>query len=235
MSKLIWLRVCLLAMVGLAAQDAAAQGVVGTFRWRFAPYCNVVTLTVVQYGASFTASGFDDGCGSTASVATGAFYAGAGGISGSVSLIGTNGAAVANRIVLSPSLSGTWSDNFGNSGAFTFSPAAAPGSPRPTIEPQDLWAYVISNAGLHASSGGIEVTHPGTGNYCVVIAKRYAHKAAQVTLADPGGIKIVSVGTGHGSQCNPLYTDEEDVIPVYVRTVAGVAIDGNFTIVIPAR
>lgn len=98
----------------------------------------------------------------------------------------------------------------------------------------DAWAYVISNGGLHASSGNLTVTHPATGEYCVVVSKRSSHKAAQVTLADPGGLRIVSVGTGHGSACSPLVNATTDAVPVYVRTAAGAAIDGNFTIVIPA-
>ena len=99
----------------------------------------------------------------------------------------------------------------------------------------DAWAYVISNGGLHASSGAnITVTKPATGEYCVVVPRRSSHKAAQATLADPGGNKIVSVGTGHGSACNPLSTATHDAVPVYVRTTGNVAVDGNFTIAIPA-
>lgn len=98
----------------------------------------------------------------------------------------------------------------------------------------DAWAYVISNGGLHASSGNLTVTKPDTGEYCVVVSKRQSHKAAQVTLADPGGNKIVSVGTGHGSACNPLFTETHDAVPVYVTTTAGAPIDANFTIVVPA-
>jgi hypothetical protein len=42
------------------------------------------------------------------------------------------------------------------------------------------------------------------------------------------------VGTGHGSACNPLDTDTQDAVPVYVVTTAGAAVDANFTIVVPA-
>ena len=98
----------------------------------------------------------------------------------------------------------------------------------------DAWAYVISNGGLHASSGNLTVTRPALGQYCVVVSKRGSHKAAQVTLADPAGLNIVSVGTGHGSACNPLSTATHDVVPVYGKTPAGAAVDVNFTIYIPA-
>lgn len=98
----------------------------------------------------------------------------------------------------------------------------------------DAWAYVIANGSLHATSGNITVTHPAVGQYCVVVEKRGSHKAAQVTLADPGGTRIVSVGTGHGSACNPLFTATHDAVPVYVMTTAGAAVDANFTIYVPA-
>lgn len=98
----------------------------------------------------------------------------------------------------------------------------------------DAWAYVIAGGGLHASSGNLSVTHPATGEYCVVVTKRGSHKAAQATLSDPGGNKIVSVGTGHGSACNPLSTATHDAIPVYIRTTANAPVDGNFVIYVPA-
>jgi hypothetical protein len=81
----------------------------------------------------------------------------------------------------------------------------------------------------------LTVTHPATGEYCVVVARRRSHVAAQVTVAGPGSAKFVSVGTGHGSKCNPLDTATHDVVPVYIFTPAGVLVDGSFTIVIPLR
>ena len=103
-----------------------------------------------------------------------------------------------------------------------------------TAAKDDVWAYVISNGGVHAGSGNFTVTHPATGEYCVVVSKRSSHKAAQVTLANPDGNLIVSVGTGHGSACNPLSTATHDVVPVYVVTTGDVPVDAHFTIVVPA-
>ena len=101
----------------------------------------------------------------------------------------------------------------------------------------DAWAYVVGHSGgayFHATSGNLTVSRVGLGEYCVVVPARGSHKAAQVTLADPGGTKIVSVGTGHGSGCNPLHTSTHYAVPVYIRTTSGAAVDGLFTIVIPA-
>ena len=42
---------------------AAAQAQpLGVFRWQLQPFCNVVTVTVVQNGAIYTLDGFDDQC-----------------------------------------------------------------------------------------------------------------------------------------------------------------------------
>lgn len=224
----------LLFALSLISETAIAQ-TLGTFRWNLAPYCNVITLTVTQSGAGFSAVGSDDGCGLVQPTAVSAnFIANGGSVSGVLMSVPSGGAALLTTIqVNASSLSGSWSDNAGNSGNFVFNPTTAPGLQRPVL--RELWAYVISNGGLHASSGNLSVTHPATGQYCVVIPKRYSYKAAQATLADPGGNKIVSVGTGHGSLCNPLSTTTQDAIPVYVVTTAGAYIDGNFTIAVPLQ
>ena len=98
----------------------------------------------------------------------------------------------------------------------------------------ELWGYVTSTGGVHASNGGVAVSKPATGTYCLRIPRRGAHKATQVTSADPSLARIVSAGTGHGSACNPLFDATHDAIPVYVRDVAGTLVDGNFTYLIPA-
>jgi hypothetical protein len=219
--------------------DTVAAQTIGSFRWNLAPFCNVVTVTVVQVGGAFSLAGSDDQCGLQSPTAVeGTLVLSPGGtVTGHLIGATTNSAnPFMTRVSLNTgNFNGTWQDDRNNSGTFVFNPATAPGVARPAQIAIELWAYVISNAGLHASSGGITVTHPATGEYCVVIAKRGSHKAAQATLADPGGTKIVSVGTGHGSACNPLVTTTQDAIPVYVRTTANVPIDGNFTIVIPMK
>ncbi len=106
--------------------------------------------------------------------------------------------------------------------------------------PGTAWAWgfaVSSGAGFHAAGGqgGISVIKPATGVCCIVTSsKRGSHKAAQVTLADPGSARFVSVGTGHGSLCNPYIDATHDVVPVYIKAADGTtAVDANFTIVIP--
>ncbi len=102
-----------------------------------------------------------------------------------------------------------------------------------TAAKDDAWGYVVG-ASFHATSGNVSVTHPSVGLYCLVVSKRSSHKATQVTLSSPGGTNIVSVGTGHGSACNPLSTTTQDVVPVYIKTTAGAAVDDWFVFYIPA-
>ena len=48
----------------LLAPPLGAQGpVLGTFRWQLQPFCNVLTVTVIQQGAVYTVDGYDDQCG----------------------------------------------------------------------------------------------------------------------------------------------------------------------------
>jgi hypothetical protein len=54
----------------LSVARAEAQ-VVGTFSWQTAPYCNVVTMTVVQQGGLYQLAGSDNLCGAGTAVVTG--------------------------------------------------------------------------------------------------------------------------------------------------------------------
>lgn len=81
----------------------------------------------------------------------------------------------------------------------------------------------------------LTVQKVGTGAYCVLVPAELQaiNGTAVATLEHPGGTEIVSVGSRHGSSCNPLNTDTTQVYPVYVRTPAGAAVDQGFLIVIP--
>ncbi len=139
--------------VFLGATEYASGQPLGTFRWQYSPFCNVVTLSVVQQGSVFVLSGFDDNCGAgSASSATGtAFFNPNGGVGIGLTTIASGGVNVSSTIQISPaSLSGTWSDSQGNSGNFTFSPPVpATGSARPVA---------TGPAGLTTISQGTAVT-----------------------------------------------------------------------------
>jgi hypothetical protein len=111
---------------------ASAQ-VLGTFRWRLAPYCNQLSLRIEQKGTIFELSGTDDQCGGTvAAAANGSAHLNPNGTIGiSLVVIRPDGIPIATSASISQStLSGSWSDEYGNGGSLTFNPTAAPGDPR---------------------------------------------------------------------------------------------------------
>ena len=55
-------RTALVLALTLAATTVSAQ-TIGTFRWRTAPYCNVMNVTVTQVGNFYRLEGFDEQCG----------------------------------------------------------------------------------------------------------------------------------------------------------------------------
>ena len=123
-------RAILMAAAGILsseANDAYAQ-VLGTFRWQFAPYCNVVTVRVEQKGAVYEFSGTDDGCDGAAPASTvngSAHLNASGSAGGSLTVVRPDGFVVTNAVILSPAtLAGTWRDDWGNSGTLVFNPAS---------------------------------------------------------------------------------------------------------------
>lgn len=106
----------------------------GTFRWQLQPYCNVVTVNIVQQGAVFTVDGFDDQCGATQrALLVGTATVNPDGTVGFglniVTSPGGRPVQVSARVALA-SLAGPWTDSAGNGGTFAFN-AATGGSPRP--------------------------------------------------------------------------------------------------------
>lgn len=114
---------------------ASAQPL-GTFRWQMQPYCNVVTLRVTQDTGIYRLDGTDDLCGAaTAASAVGtAFRNPDGSIGFGLTIVPTpSGSPIhVGAAIQLTTLSGTWRDSAGHSGAFVATPgAAAPGDPRP--------------------------------------------------------------------------------------------------------
>lgn len=119
----------------LFGQLASAQPL-GTFRWQQQPYCNVLTVQVVQSGNVFHLDGIDDQCGAAtqASVVGLAFQNPSGSIGLGFTIVTSPGGTPLHldATVSLPGASGTWRDSAGNTGAFALTAGAAvPGSPRP--------------------------------------------------------------------------------------------------------
>lgn len=149
-----FLRVASCAAIALlvSALPLHAQSL-GTFAWRLQPFCNVISVTIVQVGSVFTVDGTDDRCGASPSAAvTGAaFFNPNGSIGFGLSVVLPTGPAPQQlTATIDLSLNGTWQDSAGNTGAFQFGTGTAGGSPRPVSGP-------VFTDGL--SAGGAAVTN----------------------------------------------------------------------------
>ncbi len=139
MSRHGWTCTLAMALVVMGVFPAGAQ-TIGTFRWQQQPYCNVITVTVVQTGAIYQLDGFDDQCGAaTRAAVTGLAFANPNGTIGMGLTIVTAPGGMPLHVDASfglATLSGTWRDSRFNTGAWTFTPgAAAAGIARPTAVP----------------------------------------------------------------------------------------------------
>jgi len=116
------------------SQSAVAQPL-GSFRWQVQPYCNVLTLNVVQQAGIYTLDGTDDLCGGTqkASVVGIASLNPSGTVGFGMTLVLPGGTPVHIEATINmTSLNGTWRDSAGNSGTMIFTPGPGiAGAPRP--------------------------------------------------------------------------------------------------------
>lgn len=147
-----------IALISSAAPSALAQPI-GSFRWQFAPYCNVVTLDVVQALGTFTLSGIDEGCsGGRDGHVTGTAVTHGQGTEVLISLTMTRSDGIVVTIGIDmaiATLTGEWSDSSGNSGAFVPNPPSpAPGQPRPVTR------IGVYSAGFGAADAGVSQLTP---------------------------------------------------------------------------
>lgn len=171
----------LVTLAFAASASVASAQPLGTFRWRTEPYCNVITVTVTPMGGVFTLDGFDEQCGGNPKqpVRGVALPQANGSITIGVSVVMLPGGTPVNiEAGISPSsLSGTWRDSAGNSGAFTFNPATTSGGPRTgpvppsqlpsafVFQPQGGFAVVTDttqNAAIPAQGAGQRLMWHGT-------------------------------------------------------------------------
>lgn len=156
----------------LMSSSVAHAQTIGTFTWQTQPFCNRITVTVVQVGSSYQLTGTDNRCGGTAAPVTGtAVQTGLGVALGfSVAMPSGRATAITANITLA-TLSGNWSDGAGNTGTFAFNGATA-GPARPDVgavtEDRLLSAVVNADGSLargpHVTSSKVL----GTGYYEVI-------------------------------------------------------------------
>lgn len=109
---------------------ASAQPI-GTFRWRLEPHCNVLTLSVVRSGDTFSLQGTDNQCGlKPAAAVVGTAHLNPDGKIGMGLTIVVSPEALPLHIAASvspPTFSGDWHDSAGNSGAMQFTASTVAG------------------------------------------------------------------------------------------------------------
>lgn len=152
-------------MVGATSATHVWAQSLGAFRWQLQPYCNTVTVQVVQQGAVYALDGFDDQCGAgqRAPLVGVATPNPDGSIGFGLHLVtapGGRGVHVQARITLD-TLSGTWTDSAGHSGTFAFG-ASTGGSPRPVsatgLPPASITSSELAPAAVtsvHIAPGAI--------------------------------------------------------------------------------
>ena len=139
---------------------AAAQPL-GSFRWQLQPYCNIVTVSVVQQGGQYQLDGTDDQCGAAqaAGVRGLAFQNPNGSIGFGLAIVTAPGGTPVHvdATITIATLSGTWRDSAGNNGTFIFTPGAGTGGgPRPVpsggIAPASITNIQIANNAVTGSN-----------------------------------------------------------------------------------
>ncbi len=199
-----------LPIVGALSATAEAQPV-GTFRWQQQPYCNVLTVNVVQTGSVYQLDGFDDQCGAStsASVVGLAFLNPNGTIGIGLTIVTTPGATPLHldATLNWPSVNGTWRDSAGATGPFVLTPGAPlAGSARPVPKPS-------FPAGLTVGGGTITnvaapVADTDAANKAYVDATRAATR--QAMLNDKVWSALVS-STGAKSTTGPFTSSRSAV------------------------
>lgn len=164
--------------VGAFARTATAQ-TVGTFRWQQQPYCNVITLTVVQQSGVYQVDGFDDQCGAaTRASASGLAFPNPNGTIGfGVTVVTTPGGTPLHidATITLAALSGTWRDNSGATGAWTFTPgAAAAGSARPVPRASFPAGLSAGNTTITSVAAPVNATDAATKAYVDTTARSVA-------------------------------------------------------------
>lgn len=134
-----------------------AQGtVLGTFRWQLQPFCNVLTVNVVQVGAQYHIDGTDDLCGAArqASVVGLAFPNPDGSVGFGLTTVTAPGGTPIHidATIAIASLGGPWRDSGGNTGSFIFTPGAGTGGSLRPVPPGGIAPGTITGAQIAAGA-----------------------------------------------------------------------------------
>lgn len=164
----------LVCAIGAVCPAAATAQVIGTFTWQTQPYCNVVTVQVIQQGPLYQLIGTDSLCGAGTAPVTGtAVPAGGNVVFGMTAALPTGRAAHLSATISLATLSGTWNDADGNNGVFAFGAAAA-GAARPA--PASVSAITVNQFA--------PTVYAGSGSATTVARSDHDHDARYYTKAE---------------------------------------------------
>jgi hypothetical protein len=218
----VWLTVVgtLVALAVIGPRPAQAQ-VIGTFRWQLLPYCNVVTLTVVQTGANYALQGIDDQCGGLRSGVTGVAFAEPAlaqiTLSFTTVSVPTATALHSQASISLASLGGTWRDDLGRTGPFTFTPGppVAAAQSRPITKRVSIGSM---GASLTLAAGACAAREVVGGIAASVREGDTLHATPQ-TL--PAGVSVVPMVAGSDGRFTVLFCNgSSSPTPASFMTVA---------------
>lgn len=193
-------------LLAAAAVPAVAQPL-GQFRWQQQPFCNVITLNVVQSAGVYQLDGWDDQCGATTRAAAAglAFQNPDGSIGLGLTIVTTPGGTPLHidATVSLSGFSGSWRDSTGQNGPWTYlTGGGLGGSPRPA-------ARTAFPAGLSAGSARVtDVGNPvaagdaaNRGYVDAGLAALHASLAAPLNLSAHAAREVAGALASRGFGC----------------------------------
>ena len=150
-----------LLVSGLWSATPASAQPLGSFRWQLQPYCNIITLAVVQQGGQYQLDGQDDQCGAAvkASAVGLAFQNPSpfGSIGFGLTIVTSPGGTPVHvdATISISTLSGIWRDSAGNSGTFIFTPGAGVAGPPRPVPPSGIAPASITNVQIANNTVGV--------------------------------------------------------------------------------
>ncbi len=137
----------------LAGAGAAEAQSIGTFSWQTQPYCNVITVEVIQHGSVYQLIGTDNLCGGGTAPVTGtAVFTGGAVAFGLTAALPSGRADQISATISLATVSGTWADADGHSGAFAFG-ANTGGASRPAPAPTTGITVAQLSSTVYAGTG----------------------------------------------------------------------------------